>query len=100
MNEGNRRGFTVQIMKSYANKFIAPSKFPITGNTVDVALGFDFEPWQKIVLLPWEVEKLTETLNEYLETEMTDKNAKPTPGDKSKGGNKANADQRKNWEKK
>ncbi len=31
---------------------------------------------------------------------MTDKNAKPTPGDKSQGGNKANADQRKNWEKK
>ncbi len=68
MNEDNRRGFIVQVSKSYAYKFIAPSRFPISGNTVDVALGFDFEPWQKIVLLPWEVEKLAETLNEYLET--------------------------------
>ncbi len=67
MNENNRRGFTVQVSKSYAYKFIAHSKFPISGNTVDVALGFDLEPWQKIVLLPWEVEKLAEKLNEYLE---------------------------------
>lgn len=30
---------------------------------------------------------------------MTDKNTKPapTPEDKSQGGNKANADQQKNW---
>ncbi len=31
---------------------------------------------------------------------MTDKIAKPTPGDESKGGKKTNADQQKNWEKK
>ncbi len=69
MSNNNHRGFTVRVSKSYAHKFLAPSKFPISGNTADVALGFDLEPWQTIVLLPWEVEKLAEALNEYLEAE-------------------------------
>ncbi len=54
MNKNKQRGFTVQVTKSYAHKFMAPSKFPISGDT--------------IVLLPWEAKKLAETLNEYFET--------------------------------
>lgn len=67
MSKNNHRGFTVQVNKSYANKFIAPSKLAISGDTVDIALGFNLEPWQTMVLLPWEVEKLAEALNIYLE---------------------------------
>ncbi len=69
MSKNTERGFTVKVSKGYAYKFIAPSKKSISGDTVDIALGFDLEPWQTIVLLPDEVEKLAEALNKYLETE-------------------------------
>ena len=69
MSEITERGFTVKINKNHTTKYIAPSKHPISGNVVNVALGFNLEPWQTIVLLPDEVEKLTEALNTYLETE-------------------------------
>lgn len=65
------RGFTAKAIKSHGWEFIELGREPMSSGTVDIVMSFDngSEPFQTIVLLPDEVEKLAKALNTYLEKE-------------------------------
>lgn len=65
------RGFTAKVIKSRSWEFVELGREPMSSGTVDIVMSFDngSEPFQTIVLLPDEVEKLAKALTEYLETE-------------------------------
>ncbi len=70
----NKRKFSAKVTKSYAYGWseIRWGRALISGQAIDLALSFDGEVLQTIVLLPEEIEVLAEVFNEYLEN----KNAK------------------------